>query len=326
MVVILTAGIWLVSGDDPEGGSGTPVPYSSPETFDPPFLYLNVPPAPEGLPACPGEQIEVEDVRAHPGPPDTPGGGATYAFVFTNAGAACAMTGAPEMTLVSPSGTAEPLAPKPGGRASFVGKTISQLPNTWQLEADQDVYVDLSLSGIYCEHFTDPTLQVWFGPQDSGLPAIDVPEPQCPTLAVAGNTLYTTVWTPYFPPDPPPQPSRLDGAGLTASVAAPATIPQGTATIDYTVTLANPTNTDIALRPCPRYREAAGDDSLVEEAYEVLNCAEAPSAVPAGGSITFEMSIPLADGLRAGRHISLLWNVYPIESDVGDYQDITVIG
>jgi len=97
--------------------------------------------------------------------------------------------------------------------------------------------------------------------------------------------------TPVTPPASP----------LTVQMTAPATARAGT-TLVYTVTLSNPTTTDVALSPCPTYTEFVGTGStkwLATVLYYGLNCDSTP-AIPAGGSATFEMHLALPADQPAG--------------------------
>ncbi len=93
-------------------------------------------------------------------------------------------------------------------------------------------------------------------------------------------------------PAPPPGlvSSPLDA--LTVASAAPKAMPGGT-TVDYRVTLRNPTSHAVALRPCPSYAEfvASPGTSLSQDTHRYfLNCG-AVSAIPARGSVTFIMRV-----------------------------------
>jgi hypothetical protein len=81
---------------------------------------------------------------------------------------------------------------------------------------------------------------------------------------------------------------------LTAEIIAPATVVAGT-TLRYTVTLANPSSTDVSFSPCPAYQEFVGSGSTTWFAtvrnYQ-LNCA-ATTAIVAASSVTFEMELAL---------------------------------
>jgi hypothetical protein len=87
-------------------------------------------------------------------------------------------------------------------------------------------------------------------------------------------------------PLPPPGPApTLRYGSLVPLLDVPATVSAG-ATLDYVVTLNNPTPAAITLRPCPVYREQV----FKQVDTYLLNC-DAPGAgtVPAGGSLRFAM-------------------------------------
>ena len=64
----------------------------------------------------------------------------------------------------------------------------------------------------------------------------------------------------------------------------------------YTVTLTNPSGSDVPLNPCPAYDEFVGSGSttvwVATIRHYYLNC-DATSSIPAGGSLTFEMRLTL---------------------------------
>jgi hypothetical protein len=98
-------------------------------------------------------------------------------------------------------------------------------------------------------------------------------------------------------PIPVPSPSPL-----TARISAPTTAAPGQS-LDYAVTLANPSDTDYSLRPCPAYTEYVGSGTATISVATVrdyyLNC-DVATTVPAGSSVTFEMRLQLPADQPAG--------------------------
>jgi Protein of unknown function (DUF4232) len=88
---------------------------------------------------------------------------------------------------------------------------------------------------------------------------------------------------------------------LTAQITAPPTAKAGT-TLTYSVTLSNTTGAAYSLSPCPAYTEFVGTGSTTWVAtvlnYE-LNC-DATPAIPARGSVTFQMRLALPAEQPAG--------------------------
>ncbi len=72
----------------------------------------------------------------------------------------------------------------------------------------------------------------------------------------------------------------------------------------YVVELRNPTEDDVSLDPCPVFYQAYGESGTAYFGPGFLNCEDAPPAVPAGGSIRFEMVLPLPNKPVSG---SLIW-------------------
>lgn len=89
---------------------------------------------------------------------------------------------------------------------------------------------------------------------------------------------------------------------LTASIAAPASVLAGT-TLDYVVTLANPTAADFPLIPCPSYEEFVGSGSGTVWVATIrdyaLDC-DTVHAIPARGSVSFDMRLAIPPDQPAG--------------------------
>ena len=100
-------------------------------------------------------------------------------------------------------------------------------------------------------------------------------------------------------PPPPPAGSRSPLNVLTATVAVPATLRAGV-TASYMATLGNHGGAPVRLAPCPSYTEYLGVFSgpgrpLYLDRHYYLNCAAA-RRIPAHGSVTFAMRIPVPAG------------------------------
>jgi len=120
------------------------------------------------------------------------------------------------------------------------------------------------------------------------------------------------VWASPFgvPADQPqgPAPSPLT-ARITAGPAARAGTDFG-----YLVTLTNPAPKPFPLRPCPSYAEFLGGLTSPGNAksylvkYYYLNCATV-QAIPAHGSVRYQMKLPLPSALPAGLYSKLDWQI-----------------
>lgn len=309
-VILVAALAWAFVGDrsgDP-GGSAV-VPYVANE-FEPPAQYVTLDPAPAELPACTPEQLTLEDAQAPPGSSDPSLGQAGYFFQFRNGGSGCALGDGPEVTLTSPSATADPLtARRVPQTASTGGMVTSRLPSRWAIDPDQRVNVSLIFSGAACVHFSEDDIRVQISDAGVDYANVMLPEPTCPLKGIAGDILDSTLWTPYFP-EPAEDTNVFEGRGLVATLDVPDTVPADQ-DIEYTVTLSNPTDSDIPLEPCPRYRQAAGEGAFVSESHGELNCEAAPPAVPAQGEIVFQMRLRLPEEFTPGFAGSVLWSTYP---------------
>jgi len=149
----------------------------------------------------------------------------------------------------------------------------------------------------------------------SGLPFVT-----CQWLGVSGFGV------PQASPEAAP-PSPLDV--LTVTDTMPAVAAPGS-TVDYTVTLANPTGRAVALSPCPSYEEYLGLPGaqasasasyypLLDTRYYYLNCQAAP-LIPAGGSVTFAMEVPVPPGAGAAKYG---WQLQGTEVETGG---VTTVG
>lgn len=120
------------------------------------------------------------------------------------------------------------------------------------------------------------------------------------------------VWVSPFgvPADQPQGPAP---SPLTARITAAPTARAGTDLV-YLVTLTNPVAKPFSLRPCPSYAEflggligpGAANRYLVK--YYYLNCSTV-HAIPAHGSVTYQMKLPLPPALPAGFYSKLDWQI-----------------
>jgi hypothetical protein len=112
---------------------------------------------------------------------------------------------------------------------------------------------------------------------------------------------------------PADQPQGPAPSPLTARITGKPAARAGTDLV-YLVTLTNPAARPFSLRPCPSYAEFLGGltgpgarrNHLVR--YYYLNCATV-QAVPAHGSVTYQMKLPLPSGLPAGVYVKLDWQI-----------------
>ena len=123
------------------------------------------------------------------------------------------------------------------------------------------------------------------------------------TSPIGVSRLGGPLTQPTYPPDP-----RSD---LQISIQLPATATAG-ASLDYEVTLANPTAHDIALEPCPTFIQhgAAGIKDL-----HLLNCAQA-QPISAGGSEVFAMRVAIPATEPVGR-TRLWWSIATVNGATG---------
>jgi hypothetical protein len=147
---------------------------------------------------------------------------------------------------------------------------------------------------------SDGTLDVDLTGSGTRRLAIDL---EAPTCVSSSERSGLSVWPiePAEPPDPAPPPWSV----MTTSVQAPSVAAAGE-TLEYFVIVRNPTDQAVPLDPCPVYvqRLWSGDATLADGRF-LLNCPAAP-AIPAGGSVTFEMLLNVPQDAPAGPAI-LFW-------------------
>jgi hypothetical protein len=98
----------------------------------------------------------------------------------------------------------------------------------------------------------------------------------------------------------PPAPAPATAGTLTATVAAPATIRAGT-TLDYVVTLANPTGVTVPLSPCPGYTQGIYASRLVRRGSFALNCGTV-HAIPSHQHVRYAMQLQVPNSpARVGK-------------------------
>jgi hypothetical protein len=102
-------------------------------------------------------------------------------------------------------------------------------------------------------------------------------------------------------PKRPPDPRRV----LRAALDLPATARAG-ATLDYVVTLTNPTARSVSLRHCPGYVEAVAAPPSTKLNFG-LDCRRVPVMSP-GQSVRFEMRLPVAGSTAPGR-APVVWSM-----------------
>ncbi|MEK8033525.1 DUF4232 domain-containing protein [Ideonella sp. DXS29W] len=95
---------------------------------------------------------------------------------------------------------------------------------------------------------------------------------------------------------------------LTAELTAPRTAHAG-ATVDYLVTLRNPTGTPVDLSTCPSYEQVLNTDSSREAGRWRLNCAGAGGRIPAHGQVQFAMRALVPASSLASGGVKLSWQL-----------------
>jgi hypothetical protein len=240
------------------------------------------------------------DLTVAPGRNGPAAGTVHFQVLFTNRSSAkCWLNGYPASVAgVASDGTVTPLPVVRGGPA------LDGAPSA-DIAPAQSAEIDLA-AGDGCaaitsgQHRIFPTLRF-------GLPG-SAPGTTTGTVTGSGDGFDTVcgVWISEFgvpadiPAGPPPSP-------LTATIASPAAVKAG-ATLSYQLTLANPTAAPYSLDPCPSYAEYLGGSGGNVARYYDLNCAAVPS-IPAHGSVTFQMELPVPASMGSMTLGKLDWQV-----------------
>lgn len=114
---------------------------------------------------------------------------------------------------------------------------------------------------------------------------------------------------------PPPVPAQSPLQELSATIEdAPENVVPGE-TIEFVVTIRNPTARAVELDPCPAYLRSFGESSIsVGPVVSLLNCDEA-DPIPAHGAERFEMRIGVPKEFQLSGGGSIYWRLEPSIAD-----------
>jgi hypothetical protein len=219
-------------------------------------------------------------------------------FLTNHSATACWLDGYPAVAGVAADGTVTPL---PAGHGAFFGNPGPSA----NIKPGQTAAVNIS-GGDNCVLALDGAHRVY--------PELLIGLPGGGTVGVDGTGFDTICGGSVSqfgvpadrPQGPPPSP-------LTARITREPAARAGTDLV-YLVTLTNPAAKPFSLRPCPSYAEFLGGltssdaprSHLVR--YYYLNCGTV-QAIPAHGSVTYQMKLPLPSGLPAGFYSKLDWQI-----------------
>lgn len=144
------------------------------------------------------------------------------------------------------------------------------------------------------------------------------------TARAAFTTTCGVSVTTFGGPPPPPPMVESPYPGLAAHADLPPTAVAGS-TLDYTVTLTNTTDHDVALDPCPVYEQGiygAGEPVSTPRFYR-LNC-ETVHAVPAHESVRYAMriAVPNAPTRTVAKFV---WQIEPPGAGPGAGGVVTIV-
>lgn len=219
-------------------------------------------------------------------------------YLTSHSATACWLDGYPGIAGVAADGTVTPLRAQHGSFLGSPGPSANITPG--QTAA---IYIS---GGDNCALALDGEHQVY--------PELLIGLPGGGTVGVYGtgfDAICGVSVSPFGVPADQPQwpPPSL----LTARIPAEPTARAGTDLI-YLVTLANPAGRPFPLRPCPSYAEFLGGltGSGAAKSYLVryyyLNCGTV-HAIPAHGSVTYQIKLPLPPRQPAGFYSKLDWQI-----------------
>jgi hypothetical protein len=219
-------------------------------------------------------------------------------YLTSHSGTACRLGGYPAVAGVAANGAVIPLHAQHGGFFGSPGPSAD-------IERGQTAAIYIS-GADDCARALDGEHQIY--------PELLIGLPAGGTVAVhrTGFDAICGVSVSSFgvPADQPQWPAP---SPLTARITAGPTARAGT-DFGFLVTLTNPTARPFSLRPCPSYAEFLGGlmgsgatkSSLVR--YYYLNCSSVRS-IPAHGSVTYQMKLPLPSRLPVGFYSKLDWQI-----------------
>jgi hypothetical protein len=231
---------------------------------------------------------------------------------FTNRSTTtCVLVGYPTLAGVTATGHVVPLDPQHGSYFGDPGPASNIAPG-----ATAVVFVSWSDP----DQTTLPTplyRQLRIGLPGGG--GVDVPDDG---LITSAGVWITAFGVPALQQPPPPDPPA---SPLVASIDTPATVRPGE-TLDYAVTLTNPTDAAYSLEPCPAYTEFVGSGTqtwvaTVDNYY--LNC-DTVHEIAARTSVTYEMRLAVPNDQPLSSSPKFGWNLQGI--DTGVSTEIAVVG
>ncbi len=256
-------------------------------------IVLRSPPYSTGARPCRPAGLSV----AHGKPGYATGNSNVEVYLTNRSATACWLHGYPAVAGVAADGTVTPLHGRHGSFFGSPGPSANITPG--QTAAINISGGDNCTPALAGEHQVYPELLI-------GLPAGG-------TVGVHGTGFDAICGVSVSPFGvPADQPQGPAPSPLTARITAGPTARAGTDFI-YLVTLTNPTAKPFPLRPCPSYAEFLGGltgpgatTSYLVRYY--LNC-RTVQAIPAHGSVTYQMKLPLPSGLPAGLYSKLDWQI-----------------
>lgn len=243
-------------------------------------------PAPTNVPGCDGAEFLLLPTSARTAPTTSQGGLTTFVLQFTGTTSCSINPAFFGITMTAADGTTVPIDSTPAGPAH-----LSIVIRPHQL-------VFGSISWTVNQGSPHPTqLTFNLGDTPSSTPPISIsvtdvtvpPPPHTPSPQSSGQS------TAYGMLTSAADPATL--STLTGAVTSPAAV-RTSATMLYTVTLTNFTNTTVPLTGCPQFVEQLTvvplKASTTTGARGPLNCAHLPKALTAGSSVTMQMQLNTA--------------------------------
>ncbi len=257
-------------------------------------VVLRSPPYSTGARPCRPADLSV----SHGEPGYATGNTNVEVYLTNHSATACWLDGYPAIAGVAADGTVTPLPVRHGSFFGSPGPSANIKPG--QTAAINISGGDSCALALHGEHQVYPELLI-------GLPGGGT----VAAYRTGFDAICGVSASPFgVPADQPQGPAP---SPLTARITAGPTARAGTDLV-YLVTLTNPVAKPFSLRPCPSYAEFLGGlmGSGATKSYLVkyyyLNCSTV-QAIPAHGSVTYQIKLPLPPGLPAGFYSKLDWQI-----------------
>lgn len=308
------------AGPHVPGPSRTPTPSISPVSLAGAVPWVNRPgeplepsPLPTRPPATDARPCRGSDVRVSPDGGNGAGGHTALTFAFRNVShGTCILQGFPRLVAAEP-GRPDLLASRGGFLVGTEARTANMAPGgtTYlNVETERDCPAAYSSPPAERKVYHRITIEIPGG----GRKFLQVAE--------GFDVLCGLFVGPFTVPMPPPRYAQSPLHDARAALELPSAVAAGSI-LHYVVSLANPTDRDIKLTPCPSYIQHGSDFGVpIKQLYQ-LNCAGA-GVIPVHRAVRYEMRLAVPASAPDGTAV-LSWEELAF-SNVGARGTVRILG